>query len=163
VEEWHIPGKTASKRVRYLSQTQTIQRLSSQHQTVLAMFLKSKKPFYNCTEGMGHSSTRPGTSLHMSQFYQAFPHVITASDKCWGEKAWVQGYQCYGDSITVWIRNTRHSSLIRIEEILVTASRHMIHSIYIIMLPYFNLNPLLFQFPTKSLLHCWTQELGNPE
>jgi len=23
------------------------------------------------------------------QFYQAFPHVSTASDKCWGEKAWV--------------------------------------------------------------------------
>jgi len=24
------------------------------------------------------------------QFYQVFPHVKTASDKCWGEKAWVQ-------------------------------------------------------------------------
>ena len=24
------------------------------------------------------------------QFYQAFPRVSTASDKCWGEKAWVQ-------------------------------------------------------------------------
>jgi len=24
--------------------------------------------------------------------YQAFPHVSTASDKCWGEKAWVRGY-----------------------------------------------------------------------
>ena len=23
---------------------------------------------------------------------QAFPHVSTASDKRWGEKAWVQGY-----------------------------------------------------------------------
>ena len=26
------------------------------------------------------------------QFYQAFPCVSTASDKRWGEKAWVQGY-----------------------------------------------------------------------
>jgi len=25
------------------------------------------------------------------QFYQAFPHISTASDKCWGEKAWVRG------------------------------------------------------------------------
>ena len=28
----------------------------------------------------------------MTQFYQAFPRVSTASDKRWGEKAWVQGY-----------------------------------------------------------------------
>jgi len=45
--------------------------------------------------GMCHSSTRPGMSLHMTQFYQAFPHVSTANDKCWGEKAWVRGYQPY--------------------------------------------------------------------
>ena len=41
---------------------------------------------------MCHSSTCPGTSYHMTQFYQAFPHVSTANDKCWGEKAWVRGY-----------------------------------------------------------------------
>jgi len=29
---------------------------------------------------------------HVTQFYQAFPHVSTASDKRWGEKAWVRGY-----------------------------------------------------------------------
>ena len=29
-------------------------------------------------------------SYHMTQFYQAFPRVSTASDKRWGEKAWVQ-------------------------------------------------------------------------
>ena len=28
----------------------------------------------------------------MTQFYQAFPRVSTASDKRWGEKAWVQLY-----------------------------------------------------------------------
>ena len=37
-------------------------------------------------------ATCPGTSLHVTQFYQAFPRVSTASDKHWGEKAWVQGY-----------------------------------------------------------------------
>ena len=31
-------------------------------------------------------------SLHMIQFYQGFPHVSTASDERWGEKAWVRGY-----------------------------------------------------------------------
>ena len=41
---------------------------------------------------MCHSSTRPGTSYHVTQFYQAFPRVSTASDKRWGEKAWVRGY-----------------------------------------------------------------------
>jgi len=41
---------------------------------------------------MCHSSIRPGTSYHVTQCYQAFPHVSTASDKCWGEKAWVRGY-----------------------------------------------------------------------
>ena len=43
--------------------------------------------------GMCHSSTRPGTSLHVTQFYQAFPRVSTANDKHWGEKAWVRGYE----------------------------------------------------------------------
>jgi len=28
----------------------------------------------------------------MTQFYQALPRVSTASDKYWGEKAWVQDY-----------------------------------------------------------------------
>ena len=39
-----------------------------------------QKLLYSCTEGKCHSSTRPGTSLHVTQFYQAFPHVTTASD-----------------------------------------------------------------------------------
>jgi len=30
-------------------------------------------------------------SYHVTQFYQAFPRVSTASDKRWGEKAWVRG------------------------------------------------------------------------
>ena len=42
---------------------------------------------------MCHSSTRPGTSYHVTQFYQAFPRVSTASNKRWGEKDWVQGYK----------------------------------------------------------------------
>jgi len=51
-----------------------------------------KKPLYSCTKGMCHSSTHPGTSYHVTQFYQAFPHVSTASEKCWDEKAGVRGY-----------------------------------------------------------------------
>jgi len=35
------------------------------------------------TAKLCHSSMRPGTSLHVTQFYQAFPHVNIASDKCW--------------------------------------------------------------------------------
>jgi len=77
------------KWVGYRSQTQTVQQLSAQHQTVLATFLGFRKPLYSCTEVMCHTSTRPGTSLHVTQ---AFPHVSTASDKRLGEKAWVQGY-----------------------------------------------------------------------
>ena len=26
------------------------------------------------------------------EFYQAFPHGGTATEKCWDEKAWIQGY-----------------------------------------------------------------------
>jgi len=59
VEEWHIPGKTASKRVPYRLQTRTVERLSARHQTDLATFLGFGKPLYSCTEGMCHSSTRP--------------------------------------------------------------------------------------------------------
>jgi len=47
---------------------------------------------------MCHSSTRPGTSHYVTQFYQVFPHV-TASNKRWGEKAWVRGYPF---NITPW-------------------------------------------------------------
>ena len=39
VEEWHIPGKKASKWVCYRLQTWTIERLSARHQTVLVTFL----------------------------------------------------------------------------------------------------------------------------
>jgi len=92
VEEWHIPRKTASKWVRYRLQTRTVEQLSTRHQTVLVTFLGFRKSPYSCIEGMRHSSTCPGTSLHTTQFYQAFPRVSTASDKHWGEKAWVRGY-----------------------------------------------------------------------
>jgi len=89
VEEWHIPGKTASKWVPYWSQTRAVERLSAWHQTVLATFLGFRKPLYSYTEGMCHSSTHPGLSLHVTQ---AFPRVNIASDKRWGEKAWVWDY-----------------------------------------------------------------------
>ena len=71
--------KTASKRVRYRLQTRTVERLSAWHQTVLAMFLGFRKPLNSCTEGMCYSSTRPGTSYHVTQFYQAFIRISTAT------------------------------------------------------------------------------------
>ena len=72
--------------MRYRLLTETIERLSARHQTVLATFLRFRKPLYSCTEGMCHSSIRPGTSYHMTQFYQAFPHVNTASDERTGAR-----------------------------------------------------------------------------
>jgi len=75
-------------------QTWTVERLSVRHHKVLATFLEFRKPLYSCSEGMYHSSTHPGGSLHVTQFYQAFPSIRTASDKHWGEKAWVQDYVC---------------------------------------------------------------------
>ena len=35
---------------------------------------------------MCHSSTRPGTSYHVTQLYQDFPRVSTASDKHWARR-----------------------------------------------------------------------------
>jgi len=59
------------------------------------MFLGFKMLLYNCTEGMCHSSTHPGTSYHVTQFYQAFPCVSTANDKRWGGRR--PGYEAkYG-------------------------------------------------------------------
>ena len=42
------------------------------------------------------------TSMYVTtrdEFYQAFPRVSTASDKCWDEKAWEQGYNERGESL----------------------------------------------------------------
>jgi len=65
------------------------------------MFIGFRKLLYSHTDEMCHSSTHPGTSLHVIQFYQAFPHVSTASDKHWGEKAWVRrpGYEAKGHAL----------------------------------------------------------------
>jgi len=73
-------------------QTWIVERMSAQHQTILATFLRFRKLLYSCTEGICHSSTRPGTSYHMTLlFYQASPHISTAYNNCWGEKAGVRG------------------------------------------------------------------------
>jgi len=70
----------------------------------LATFLGFRKLLYSCTEGMCHSSTFPGMSLYMTQFYQAFPRISTASDKRWGEKAWVRGYGTWLLTVESWCR-----------------------------------------------------------
>ena len=69
--------------------------LSTQHQIVLVMFLGFRKPFKaiqkECaTPPHVHPMSRYITAC--DQFCQAFPHISTASDKCWSEKAWVRGY-----------------------------------------------------------------------
>jgi len=35
---------------------------------------------------MCHTSTHPGASLYVTQFYQTFPRVSTASNKLWSER-----------------------------------------------------------------------------
>ena len=99
--QWHTytcggmaHSRKNSKWVHYGLQIRTVEWLSVQHQTVLAMFLGFRKPLYSRTEGMCHFSTHPSGSLHVTQFYQAFPCIRTASDKHWGEKAWVRNYVC---------------------------------------------------------------------
>jgi len=94
VEEWHIPRKTASKWVWYRLQTWTIEHWALDIRQSWQHFLGSKSQLQSCTEGMCHSSTCPDTSLHVTQFYQAFLCVSTASSKCWSQKAWVLLLQC---------------------------------------------------------------------
>ena len=67
-------------------------RMTECSTSVLATFLGFRKLLNSCTEGMCLSSTHPGTSSHMTQFYQALPCISTASDEHWVEKAWVPGY-----------------------------------------------------------------------
>jgi len=51
-------------------------RTTEQHQTILATLLEFRKLLYNCTEEMGHSSTRPPNVIAHDQFYQAFPALV---------------------------------------------------------------------------------------
>ena len=115
VEEWHIPGETVSKRVCYRLQTRTVEWLSTQHQTVLATFLGLRKSLYSCTEGMCHSSTRPGTSYHVTQW-----HTHTHSSKrgvvcrwCGVQSQRVQVICCLNTTKTKrWLNWWQTSSLI---------------------------------------------------
>ena len=60
----------------------------------------------------GYSATAPHVhptsryTIARDQFYQAFPHVSIASDKHWGEKAWVQGYEQWVFAIAMTLRNS---------------------------------------------------------
>jgi len=47
VEEWHNPGKTVSECTTDRKHRPYIERLSTQHQTVLATFLGFRKPLYS--------------------------------------------------------------------------------------------------------------------
>jgi len=84
--------------LHYLSQTRTMERLSTWHQALLVNFSWVQKPLQSCTEGMCRSFICPPnvqmrTSLHVITMpYHAFSHVSTATDKHWGDKAWVRGF-----------------------------------------------------------------------
>ena len=67
------------------------------------LMLSTQSFYHPCLKSLAHSLTcdfsRNAPLLHTSgyiiardQFYQAFPCISTASDRCWGEKAWVRGY-----------------------------------------------------------------------
>ena len=67
----------------------TTERLTSDSLGDFSWIQKAALQLYRRNVPLLHTS-RPGTSYHVTQFYQAFPCVSTASDKHWGEKAWVQ-------------------------------------------------------------------------
>ena len=73
---------------------------------------------------MCHSSTRPDTSYHVTQFYQAFPRISTASDKRGARRPRYEA-KCsplIGQTVVVVIHNThadyfvyRHTQSVRPE------------------------------------------------
>jgi len=61
--------------------------------------------FWECaTPPHVHPTSR--YTIARDQFYQAFPYVSIASDKHWGEKAWVQGYEQLVFAIVMTLRNS---------------------------------------------------------
>jgi len=82
VEVWHI---TSVQAVEWLSESKKSRQdcLMSNAQLLYSLCLQSVVHSLAAFPWLCHSSTRPGTSLHMTQFYQAFPRISTASDKHW--------------------------------------------------------------------------------
>jgi len=72
VEEWHLPGKTASKWVRY-QHTQTVERLRAWYQTV-SWVQKATLQLYRRNVPLLHMSRYV---IARDQFYQTFPCVST--------------------------------------------------------------------------------------
>jgi len=56
------------------------------------MFLGFRKPLYNCTEGMCHTSRYV---TERDSVLPGLPHISITSNKHWGEKVWVGGYAIY--------------------------------------------------------------------
>ena len=89
-----------------------VKRLSEPKKCHQDCLMSSAQSFYGpCLQSVAHSLNCNFSGnvplLHTSkyitehdQFYQAFPCVSTASDKHWGEKAWVRGYSAYSSSFT---------------------------------------------------------------
>lgn len=66
------------------------------------MFLWCRKQLHSCTEVWGHSSSHPPNVQGRDKFYQAIPHISTASDKHRGEKARVQGRLFVTGHVHTW-------------------------------------------------------------
>jgi len=86
LDVWRSGTFLEKQRVHYRLQTWNVERLSTRHQTDLATFLgwilKAALQLYR----------RNVPLLHTSRYVIPRDSVSTASDKCWGEKAWVQRY-----------------------------------------------------------------------
>ena len=87
VEEWHIPFLLYSCKAAFWIQ-ETSPRLSDVERSVVlqSVFVIGSIAtrllfFQECATHIACDSVLPG-----------LPHISTASDRCWGEKAWVRGY-----------------------------------------------------------------------
>ena len=92
VEEWHTPTKPQVSPLPIA--TWTVEWLSARHQIVLTMFLGFRSRFRAVQK---ECATSPhihpmSNDIAHDQFYLAFPCTSIATNKRWGEKAWVWGY-----------------------------------------------------------------------
>jgi len=91
VEEWHIPRKTSECNILWIAITDH----TATERSTLGSLGNVSWVLHSCTEAMCHSSTHPPNVQVHHCTWSALPGLAstsTASDKCWGEKAWVWGY-----------------------------------------------------------------------
>jgi len=87
VKEWHIPGKTASALpIANMDRKTTEHSTSDSFGNVSWVQKATALQLYRRNVPLLHTSRYFTTR---DSVLQAFPHISTASDKDWGEKAWV--------------------------------------------------------------------------